>query len=329
MTAKVFVAGELREGQLSHGSREALGLARRLVGDASLCLGLVGEIPQDPTSGLAGVGEIPVRIARDPAADSWRAGAWSKGMAHLATDFGADLILVGGSSHGRALCAHLAVGWGVAGATEITEVKVLPDGRWEVARPVFGGRASQRLALPAARSVLGLRLHAFPALEPASGTPRVEERPAPSVDPKLATGEREAFQPTVQRGGPDLGEASIVVSAGRGIRSAENFHLVQELATALGGATGASRAVTDAGWVPSTLQVGQTGRAVSPKLYVAVGISGAIQHIVGMVSSRVIVAINSDPHAPIFKVADYGIVGDLFQILPPLTAEVKKARGGG
>ncbi|MGC2789948.1 MAG: electron transfer flavoprotein subunit alpha/FixB family protein, partial [Thermoplasmata archaeon] len=111
------------------------------------------------------------------------------------------------------------------------------------------------------------------------------------------------------------------------VRGAENFHLVEELAAALGAAVGASRAVTDAGWRPTSLQVGQTGRAVSPQLYIAVGISGAIQHIVGMVSSRVIVAINSDASAPIFKVADYGIAGDLFQIVPALTAEVRRVRG--
>ncbi|MGA8302646.1 MAG: electron transfer flavoprotein subunit alpha/FixB family protein, partial [Thermoplasmata archaeon] len=128
-------------------------------------------------------------------------------------------------------------------------------------------------------------------------------------------------------GGPGLTDAAIVVSGGRGVRGPENFHLVEELAAALGAAVGASRAVTDAGWRPTSLQVGQTGRAVSPQLYIAVGISGAIQHIVGMVSSRVIVAINSDASAPIFKVADYGIAGDLFQIVPALTAEVRRVRG--
>jgi electron transfer flavoprotein alpha subunit len=191
-------------------------------------------------------------------------------------------------------------------------------------RPVYAGKA---LATVAADGpvVASLRPNAFePAPEGAAGAVEAFDPGVPEGD--LGVVVKEILAPAAKR--VDLTEADIVVSGGRGLKGPENFHLVEGLAAALGGVVGASRAVVDAGWRPHAEQVGQTGKTVSPKLYVALGISGAIQHLAGMSSSRCIVAINRDADAPIFKVADYGIVGDVFEIVPALTAAVLKAKGG-
>jgi electron transfer flavoprotein alpha subunit len=238
-----------------------------------------------------------------------------------------DTIVVGGTARGRDIVGRLAARWGAAAATNVTDLTVGTSGEVTVTRPVFGGRASETLELPGPRRVVALRPHAFPEPPAASAAAPSEPLALPDGFATVPSRGVEGFEPTVGSKGPELGEASIVVSGGRGLRSPESFRMVEELAESLGAAVGASRAVTDAGWRPSSYQVGQTGRAVSPQLYIAVGISGAIQHIVGMVSSRVIVAINSDAQAPIFKVADYGVVGDLFPILPALTAEIRRQRG--
>jgi electron transfer flavoprotein alpha subunit len=326
----VLALGECADDRPLSATLEALGVARRLAeesgGEA------VAFVPQAISQSLAaelGRGGARRALAVDDARLKPRfADVWAAAIASAAESLGASAVVVGGSIFGRELVGRLAARWKAAAATGVTEIARAGDGGFRVARAVFGGRATQELELPGPRVVLGLRPHAFPAAEPSGEPARVESRPAGELpqDPGRTTG----FVPAEGVGsGPELGAAPIVVSGGRGIRGPENFHLIEELGTALGAAVGASRAVTDAGWKPASFQVGQTGRTVSPQLYVAVGISGAVQHLVGMMSSRVIVAINSDANAPIFKIADYGIAGDLFQIVPALTREVRRARGLG
>jgi electron transfer flavoprotein alpha subunit len=229
------------------------------------------------------------------------------------------------SAEGRDLAPRVAAKLGVSLASDITEFEFQGDA--VVCRhPAYTGKVIVTLRLTSNPAVLSIRPGSVTPVEQAR-TARIETA-APAMDPKAAvlkvselTGRTAAKL--------DLGEASIIVSGGRGLRGAENFKLVEDLADAIGNAAvGATRAVTDDGWRPATDQIGQTGRLVSPDLYIAVGISGAVQHLAGMRNAKTIVAINKDKDAPIFKVADYGIVGDLFEIVPRLTAEVRKARGG-
>jgi electron transfer flavoprotein alpha subunit len=270
---------------------------------------------------LAGVDEV--RHLPPPPGAATSNGQVAAAVQAVANEVKAHLIVVNGTVRGRDLVGRLAALWDAAATTNATGVQVTSEESVKVTRPVFGGRATQELELPGPRVVVGLRGHAFPVPAPGSTPAPIQSLAQPPGTPEKVLG----FTASAGGAGPELGEATIVVSGGRGLKSPESFRLVEELAQELGAAVGASRAVTDAGWRPNAYQVGQTGKSVSPQLYVAVGISGAIQHLVGMMSSRVIVAINSDAQAPIFRVADYGIVGDLFQIVPALTQEVRKARG--
>jgi electron transfer flavoprotein alpha subunit len=227
------------------------------------------------------------------------------------------------SAQGRDLAPRIAAKLGVGLASDVTDFQIKGDAV-TARHPAYTGKVIVTLRLTSTPALLSLRPGSVtPAEQPRSG--RVESTP-PAMDPAAA---RVTVTEMSQRGATklDLGEASIIVSGGRGLRAAENFRLVEDLAAALGNAAvGATRAVTDDGWRPATDQIGQTGRLVSPDLYIAVGISGAIQHLAGMRTAKTIVAINKDRDAPIFKIADYGIVGDLFEVVPRLTEEIRKVR---
>jgi electron transfer flavoprotein alpha subunit len=228
------------------------------------------------------------------------------------------------SAEGRDLAPRVAAALDRSLASDVTAFEVEGDG-FAARHAVYAGKANVTMRLAGSPAIFSLRPGAITATE-AKGAGRMETA-APGMDPASA---RVVVTGIEDRGGAtlDLGEAPVIVSGGRGLRAAANFKLVEDLAAAFGNAAvGATRAVTDDGWRPSTDQIGQTGRVVSPALYVAVGISGAVQHLAGMRTARTIVAINKDKDAPIFKIADYGIVGDLFEIVPRLTEEVRKAKG--
>ena len=327
MTGGVLVVGEARDGHLVPATLEALGVARGLAGSGIPLLGFVaGSLARSAAADFARFGVARVLCAEDPRLDAAPVGAHARAVATACRGAGVDVVVVGGTTFGRDLVGRLAIGWDAAVATGVTEV-ARTDGGLRVRRAVFGGRANETRRLEGGRCALAVRPHAFSLPTESPSDLAVEPVSTSDLPEGLLAPRRTGLRPPEQGAGPSLSDAAIVVSGGRGLRSPEEFRLVEELAASLGAAVGASRAVTDAGWRPTSFQVGQTGKAVSPQLYIAVGISGAIQHIVGMVSSHTIVAINSDASAPIFKVADYGIVGDLFEIVPALTAEVRRARG--
>jgi electron transfer flavoprotein alpha subunit len=323
----VLVVGELREGALAPSTAEVAGQAAALVSEESHRVGfLAGPHARAAAASFGALGIPKVRVAEDPRVDGSAPGPLARAIVAAAVADGASLVLLPGSASGRDVVGRVAAAWGASAANGVTAID------WEgsaprVTRPVFGGRATETRRLEGDRAVVSLRPHAFPVPELVPRTPEIVPLELNDLPAALTAPRRTGAVPAARGSGPGLTDAAIVVAGGRGVRSPENFRLVEELAASLGAAVGASRAVTDAGWRPGSLQVGQTGRAVSPQLYIAVGISGAIQHLVGMVSSRVIVAINSDPSAPIFRVADYGIAGDLFAIVPALTAAVRAARG--
>ncbi len=326
MTPAILVIGELREDKPTDASREAAGVARRLVGDAPVMGLLIGSPVEPAAAGWCRDGVDTVRWLAEPPAGGRLAGALVPSLLALLSEGSIELVLLPSTGFGRELAGALAARWDAGAATGVTAITRTAEG-WEVRRPVFGGRATETRILSGPRAVVALRPRSFPAPEPREAPAAAAVQAVVAPGPWAAGPTRIGSEPVVSGGGPALGDAPIVVAGGRGVGSSDQFRLIEELAGALDAAVGASRAVTDAGWRPASLQVGQTGRTVTPQLYIAVGISGAIQHVVGMIGSRVIVAINSDPSAPIFKVADYGIVGDLLQIVPALTAEIRRVRG--
>ena len=325
MAGDILVFAERRDGEIKRPTFETLGAARRLakkLGGSVFALAL-GPGAKKSAEQLGRSGADRVYVAEDQALERYAAEAYAACVAAAASHCNATLVLVPGTVMGRDVAARAAARLETACASDLVEVDISSDGVLTGRRPVYSGKAFATVSIPQARpAVATLRPNVFPAAAEDGGGAEVVTLDCPIDLDALRVRTVEVRSAGAQE--LDVAEASIIVSGGRGLKEPQNFKLVRELAAALGGAVGASRAVVDAGWIEHAHQVGQTGKVVSPNLYVACGISGAIQHLAGMSSSKVIVAINKDADAPIFKVADYGIVGDLFEIVPALTAEVLK-----
>ena len=315
--AGVLVFAEVSNGKLKKASREALSIGRKLAEAAG------GELSAFSTDRAAAeeAGRYGAKKLYFADAGAYATEAYAGALQQAIAQATPSIVLFGGTSNGRDLAPRVAARLNAGVASDVDRLE-WKDGKLRARRPVYSGKAFATVEVSSNPAFATTRPNAFPPEESGGGAAAVV---AVSM-PEVASKSRLLETKTPDAGELSIAEADIIVSGGRGLKEAANFSLIRDLAHAIGGAVGASRATVDAGWIDHQHQVGQTGRVVSPNLYIAAGISGAIQHLAGMSSSKHIVAINKDPEAPIFRVADLGVVGDLFQIVPALTEEVKKAK---
>jgi electron transfer flavoprotein alpha subunit len=317
--AEVLVLVEHADGALKKVTSELITAARVLGDPAAVVVGKPGTA--DPlVDGLKAAGAAKIYVAESDAAENYLITPSVDVLAALAESASPAAVLLAASADGKEIAGRLAARIGSGLLVDVVEVKEGPVG----VHSIFGGAFTVEAQANGDTPVITVRAGAVDA-EPADGAGEkvTVEVPEPAENAAKVT----AREPAVAGDRPELTEATIVVSGGRGVGSAEKFSVVEELADSLGAAVGASRAAVDSGYYPGQFQVGQTGKTVSPQLYIALGISGAIQHRAGMQTSKTIVAVNKDEEAPIFEVADYGVVGDLFKVAPQLTEAVKTRKG--
>ena len=317
--AKILVVADIKQGELKGSTAELLSKAGSLGAEkAVVAIGsnLSGLVPD-----LVNAGSDTQYMADDPGLELFSAGPYASCVVEAARQFEADLIWFGFSESGKAAAPRVAARLAAACATEITDVDLSGD-QIEIIRPAIANKVVQRVKVNTGQLVAVVRAGAFEALEGNTGTENVVQLPPPAPDLKAAV--KELISDA--SGEIDLADADIIVSVGRGAKDRAGVDLVKELAAELTAGFGSSRAMVDGGFMAHNKQVGQTGKIVAPSLYMAIGISGAIQHLAGMNGSKVILAVNKDPEAPIFNVADYGIEGDLFEVVPILREEIKKIR---
>lgn len=323
MSRKILVFTELREQTLRQVSFEALTAARRLTDGGTITAVVTGNGLPDVTAELARYGATDVVYIDHESLQDYSVDAYVQAWADVIEGEAPDVILAPHTAIGKDVCPRLAAKFAYGLISDCTDVEDA-DGRIVFTRPIYAGKAFVKKAFKDGNLVFAtLRPNNITAEEVADAPEAARSDATPTI---AADSLKTIVEEIVQKAssGVDLSEARVVIAGGRGVKSADGFKQLYELADLLGAAVGASRGACDADYCDYSLQIGQTGKVVTPDLYIACGISGAIQHLAGMSNSKVIVAINKDPEANIFKVADYGIVGDLFEVVPKLTEAFKK-----
>lgn len=314
---KVLVIAEVRDGQLRNVSLEALAAAGTLAEGGEIVAALLGPDTAQHAAVLGQHGAGTVYVADHADLAQYTPDAYAQALKQLIEFANPDAVVLGHTAIGRDVAPRVAARLGLGLISDVTGIEAGPV----FVRPIYAGKAFQKRRFEEGKLMITIRPNNIAAGEADAGkTATVVPFEAEIKD--LRSIVREVVRKT--SGKVDLSEAKVIIAGGRGVKSAEGFQPLNELADVLGAAVGASRGACDADYCDYSMQIGQTGKVVTPDLYIACGISGAIQHLAGMSNSKVIVAINKDPEAPIFQVADYGIVGDLFEVVPLLTAEFKK-----
>ncbi|MFA5113204.1 MAG: electron transfer flavoprotein subunit alpha [Candidatus Margulisiibacteriota bacterium] len=327
----VWVFAEQREGKVQAVAYELLTEGRKLAGDlkTEICAILCGDAAiEEEVEHLFAYGADKVYLITHPELKHYHTAPYTSAVAEAITKYKPEIMLLGATTMGRDLAARLAIRVGAGLTADCTGLDIDPAKKILLqTRPAFGGNIMATIQTVRHRPQMStVRPKVFKKVKVANPKKGEVIKFQPAIGAEdLAVKLLEVIKDESVK--VNLAEAEIIVSGGRGLQEAKNFKLIEELAAVLGGAVGASRATVDAGWISAHHQVGQTGKTVSPKLYIACGIAGKIQHLAGMQSSDTIVAINKDPDAPIFKVATYGIVGDLFEYVPLLTRKIKELRG--
>ena len=327
MTNNILVFAEQRNDKLHPAALQIITPAKELAaktgGKVVACI--IGDAITAATDAIDKTGVNAVVTVSHPALGKYSALRYRTALVAVMAKIQPRIVLLPATFMGRDLAPRVAAKTGGATATDVVELTINAAGAFDVRRPVYNGKAFCHVEFPKDRpAIASVRPNAFPAASGGGGAAResLAYTPGPGDD-------RVDVKEIAKTGGEikDVAEADIIVSGGRSLKSEDNFKIIFELAKELDAAVGASRAACDAGYQPHSRQVGLTGKTVTPRLYIACGISGAIQHLAGMRGSKVIVAINTDKEAPIFKLADYGIIGDLFKIIPAMTAEVHRLKG--